>query len=306
MSKNTLVIMAAGLGSRYGGIKQLEPVGPSGEIIMDYSIYDAIDAGFNKVVFIIREDIEKEFKETIGNRISKLIDVDYVYQDINFIPEGFRVPEGRTKPWGTGHAVLSCINAITGPFAVINADDYYGKEAFIKVNQFLSHPKEYGRKYNFCMASFVLGNTLSDNGTVSRGVCHISEEHKLIDVTEMGGIKRDGLGAVALNDKGELVDIDINSPVSMNMWGFTPEFLLELEAAFYEFMKGLDSNKLKAEFFLPSVVADLIKKKKAEVTVLRTDDKWFGVTYKEDKESVIRSFAQLIEEGKYPRRLFEV
>ncbi|BCN29642.1 sugar phosphate nucleotidyltransferase [Anaeromicropila herbilytica] len=315
MSKNTLVIMAAGLGSRYGGMKQLEAVGPSGEIIMDYSIYDAIKAGFKKVVFIIREDIEKEFKEVIGNRISKLIEVDYVIQDVNNIPEGLRVPEGRIKPWGTGHAVLSCINKVKEPFAVINADDFYGREAFVRVNEFLTQnennriqledgsSRQANSKYQFCMAGFVLGNTLSENGTVSRGVCKISEDNKLVDVIETTGIMKKGNQGIAILENGE-EEIDLNSSVSMNMWGFTPEILLELEAYFYEFLKNLKENESKAEYYLPEVVANLIKTSKAEVTVLKTNDKWFGITYKEDRDYVMKSFKKLVREGIYPEKLF--
>lgn len=304
MGKNTLVIMAAGLGSRYGGVKQLEPVGPNGEIIMDYSIYDAIEAGFEKVVFIIRRDIEKDFKEVIGDRIKKMVEVEYVYQEVNFLPEGYQRLMNRTKPWGTGHAVLSCIDTVTDPFAVINADDYYGKEAFKKVYDFLEDNKKESYKYNFCMASFVLGNTLSENGSVSRGVCRINEENKLIDVIETVGIIKDGDKVVCENQEGHLTDIDINSSVSMNMWGFTPEFLLELEAHFYEFLKSIKTNGEKEEFYLPAVVASLIKSGRADVSVLKTNDKWFGVTYKEDRESVIKNFRKLIDEGVYPNKLF--
>ena len=247
MEKTTLVIMAAGLGSRFGGIKQLEPVGPSGEIIMDYSIYDAIEAGFEKVVFIIRKDIEKDFKEVIGNRISERIDTEYVIQDITTLPEGFSVPEGREKPWGTGHAVLCCKGVVDGPFVVINADDYYGKEAFVKVNTYLKNPEAIKEKYNFCMAAFRLGNTLSENGTVTRGVCSVDENQVLMDVNETFDIRKDGDMASAMRD-GEELRISLEQPVSMNMWGFTAEFIDELDARFADFLAGIEGNELKAEY----------------------------------------------------------
>lgn len=304
MKKTTLVIMAAGLGSRFGGIKQLEPVGPSGEIIMDYSIYDAIEAGFEKVVFIIRKDIEEDFKEIIGNRISKRIETEYVIQDITALPEGFAVPEGREKPWGTGHAVLCCKDVVDGPFAVINADDYYGKEAFVKVNAYLKNPEAIKEKYNFCMAAFCLGNTLSKNGTVTRGVCSVDENQVLIDVNETFDIKRDGDMAIAMRDGKEL-RISLEQPVSMNMWGFTTEFINELDTRFAEFLTGLGSDKMKAEYLLPSIVDDLIREGSARVKVLNTKDKWFGVTYQNDKELVRKSLERLVAEGVYPEKLFE-
>lgn len=304
MKKTTLVIMAAGLGSRFGGIKQLEPVGPSGEIIMDYSIYDAIEAGFEKVVFIIRKDIEEDFKKVIGNRISERIETEYVIQDIAGLPEGFSLPEGREKPWGTGHAVLCCKGVVDGPFAVINADDYYGKEAFVKVNAYLKKPELINEKYNFCMAAFRLGNTLSENGTVTRGVCSVDENRVLLDVNETFDIRKDGDMAVAMRDGKEL-RISLEQPVSMNMWGFTAEFIEELDARFAEFLAGIEGNALKAEYLLPSIVDDLIKEGSARVKVLDTKDKWFGVTYQNDKELVRRSLERLVAEGVYPRKLFE-
>jgi len=303
MKKTALVIMAAGLGSRFGGIKQLEPVGPSGEIIMDYSIYDAMEAGFNKVVFIIRKDIEKDFREVIGNRIESKIETEYVFQELDNLPEGFTKPEGRTKPWGTGQAVLSCIHALKEPFAVINADDYYGKDAFVKIHDYLVNSISNTGKYDMCMAGFVLGNTLSENGTVTRGVCKVNEGI-LVDIVETSGIKREGDKAVAVDKAGNPIEIDINSPVSMNMWGFTPDFLKELEVGFIDFLKNIQGNELKAEYLLPEVVGKLIKEGKAEVHVLKTTDKWFGVTYKEDKEMVVESFKTLVEKGVYPTKLY--
>jgi len=304
MSNNILVIMAAGMGSRFGGIKQLEPVGPSGEIIMDYSIYDAIKAGFKKVVFIIRKDLEKDFREVIGDRLSKHIEVEYVFQELDNLPDGHILPAGRTKPWGTGQAILSCLGKIDAPFLVINADDYYGQEGFRIINEFLSNPNKSDKKYHFCMAGFLLGNTLSENGTVTRGVCSVDENRTLLKVTETHEIKPAGDKAVAFEDGKEL-ELELNCPVSMNMWGFTPDFLDELEHRFSEFLSNVKEGDLKAEFLLPTIVDDLIKEGKAEVTVLNTDDKWFGVTYKEDKQVVVDSFKKLVDAGVYPEKLFD-
>lgn len=302
--KTALVIMAAGLGSRYGGIKQLEPVGPGGEIIMDYSIYDAIEAGFNKVVFIIRKDLEQDFKEVIGNRIEKKIEVEYVFQNIDALPEGYTKPEGRTKPWGTGQAVLSCLGVLKEPFAVINADDYYGKQAFVTIHDYLMNVNKDAGVYDICMAGFILGNTLSENGTVTRGVCKVDDNGMLVDITETSGIMREGLNAAAEDTFGNTIEIDINNVVSMNLWGFTPDFLVELEKGFTKFLDGIKGNELKAEYLLPEVVGKLVKEEKAKVHVLKTSDIWFGVTYKEDKEKVVESFQTLVDKGVYPAKLF--
>ncbi len=297
----TLVIMAAGMGSRFGGIKQLEPVGPSGEIIMDYSVYAAKKAGFTKVVFIIRRDIEEAFKEAIGNRMAKEIEVEYVFQDMEALPEGYEVPTGRTKPWGTGQAILSIKGTVNEPFAVINADDYYGEEGFKKICDFLKNAKSTADKYNICMVGFELGNTLSDNGAVTRGVCEVNEENKLVDICETSGIEKvDGVIKSDIEGQG----LQDTTPVSMNMWGFTPEFLNELEGRFASFLDQIEGNELKAEYLLPTIVGDLIEEGKADVTVLSSSDKWFGVTYKEDKQVVVDSFAKLVEEGVYPKKLF--
>ena len=297
----TLVIMAAGMGSRFGGIKQLEPVGPSGEIIMDYSVYAAKKAGFTKVVFIIRRDIEEAFKEAIGNRMAKEIEVEYVFQDMEALPEGYEVPAGRTKPWGTGQAILSIKGTVNEPFAVINADDYYGEEGFKKICDFLKNAKSTADKYNICMVGFELGNTLSDNGAVTRGVCEVNEENKLVDICETSGIEKvDGVIKSDIEGQG----LQDTTPVSMNMWGFTPEFLNELEGRFASFLDQIEGNELKAEYLLPTIVGDLIEEGKADVTVLSSSDKWFGVTYKEDKQVVVDSFAKLVEEGVYPKKLF--
>lgn len=304
MKKLTLVIMAAGLGSRYGGIKQLEPVGPSGEIIMDYSIFDGIKAGFSKVVFIIRKDIEEDFKAVVGDRISKVIETEYVYQDIHNLPEGFQAPEGREKPWGTGHAVLSCKGVVDGPFVVINADDYYGKEAFVKVHDYLQNPDNIQKKYNFCMAGFRLGNTLSEHGTVTRGVCKVDDKQVLLDVNETFDIRKEGDVAKATRDGKEL-SLSLDQPVSMNMWGFTENFIDELDARFSKFLSGIGENPLKAEYLLPSIVDELIKEGSARVKVLDTKDKWIGVTYQEDKYFVRDAIQKLVAQGVYPECLFE-
>lgn len=306
MRETVLVIMAAGIGSRFGGgIKQLEPVGPNGEIIMDYSIHDALEAGFNKVIFIIRKDLEKDFREVIGNRMEKQVKCEYAFQEIDDLPEGFEVPKGRTKPWGTGQAVLSCKGILKDPFVVINADDYYGKEAFVKVHDYLVNLEENQQKLPMCMAGFILGNTLSDNGAVTRGVAKIDENYILLDVDETSGIERKGNKVIAVDDEGNQKEINPESYASMNMWGLTPKFLEILEDGFVRFLSHLGDKALKKEFLLPIIIDQLIKEGKAEVKVLETRDKWFGVTYKEDKESVVNSFKKLIEDGVYGKRLYE-
>ena len=305
MKKTTLVIMAAGMGSRFGkGIKQLAPVGPSGEIIMDYSIHDALEAGFDKIVFIIRKDIEADFREVIGNRIEKIADVAYAYQELDKLPEGFEKPADRTKPFGTGHAVLCTKGLIDGPFAVINADDYYGKEAFVKVHDFLVEEHDASEKLQFCMAGFILGNTLSDNGSVTRGVCQVSEEGYLVKVVETGGLIKTEDGAGIQKKDGSVEPIDAGVHVSMNMWGFSVEMIDILEENFVEFLKSIPEGDIKKEYLLPTIVDDQIQSGKANVTVLETKDKWFGVTYKEDKQIVIDSFRALVEAGVYKEKLF--
>ena len=305
MKKTTLVIMAAGLGSRFGeGLKQLAKVGPSGEIIMDYSIHDALEAGFNKIVFIIRKDIEADFKEVIGNRIEKIADVAYAYQELDKLPEGFSKPADRTKPFGTGHAVLCTKGIVDGPFAVINADDYYGKEAFVKVHDFLVADHEGAEKLQFCMAGFILGNTLSDNGSVTRGVCQVNEAGHLTKVVETGGLIKTADGAGVQKEDGSVEPIDAGVHVSMNMWGFSEDMIDILEANFVEFLQSIPEGDIKKEYLLPSIVDDQIQAGKADVTVLETRDKWFGVTYKEDKQIVIDSFKALVEAGVYKEKLF--
>ena len=305
MKSTTLVIMAAGMGSRFGGgIKQLEPMGPNGEIIMDYSIYDAIDAGFNKVVFVTRRDLFDTFKEVIGDRISKVIPVEYAFQELDELPEGFSKPAERTKPWGTGQAILACKDIVKEPFLVINADDYYGKQAFKLIHDYLveEHPSD--KEFEFCMAGFILGNTLSENGAVTRGVCVMDDCGHLIGVNETGGLVKTATGAAVEDADGKLTAINPESYVSMNMWGFTPDFFSELETGFTEFLSGIKEGDIKSEYLLPSVVDSLIKAGRANVSILETRDKWFGVTYKEDKPLVVQSVNKLISEGKYPAKLY--
>lgn len=300
----TLVVMAAGIGSRFGGgIKQLEPVGPNGEIIMDYSVFDALEAGFNKVVFIIRKDIEKDFKEIIGNKIEKICKVKYAFQEIDNLPEGFVKPDGRTKPWGTGQAVLACKGIVNEPFVVINADDYYGKEAFKNVYDYLCG-KEDKNDSNFCMAGFILKNTLSDNGGVTRGICELSEKNDLINVVETHNILKDENKAYVLGENNEKLYLDENAHVSMNMWGLTPKFIEYLDSGFKEFLKNnIDSPK--SEYLVPIIIDELLKEKKATVKLLPTNDKWFGVTYKEDKQTVCDAINELIKNGVYKEKLYE-
>lgn len=300
----TLVVMAAGIGSRYGGgIKQLEPVGPNGEIIMDYSIYDAVKAGFNKIVFIIRKDLEKDFREIIGNRIEKICKVEYAFQELDDLPEGYEKPKDRTKPWGTGQAVLACKGIVNEPFVVINADDYYGKDAFLSVYKFLSEKAD-KNDFDFCMAGFVLKNTLSENGSVTRGICKVSDDGMLMEVNETKNIVKCGNGAGIKTDS-EVIPLDENSYVSMNMWGLTPKFIDFLEEDFKSFLADKSKDELKAEYLVPVIIDYLLKNKKATVKMLPTNDNWFGVTYKEDKQTVVNSFKKLIEDGVYKEKLYD-
>ena len=305
MKKTALVIMAAGIGSRFGkGIKQLTPVGPNGEIIMDYSVHDALEAGFNKVVFIIRKDLEEEFRRVIGERIEKIAEVAYAFQELDNLPEGFAKPEGRTKPWGTGQAVLSAKAVLDEPFVVINADDYYGKEAFVKIHDYLvSEEHASDEKLHICMAGFRLGNTLSENGGVTRGICHV-ENGELTGVDETHDIFKTESGAQVRSEDGETRDLDPSVLVSMNMWGLTPAFMEILENGFTEFLKGVKEGDLKKEYLLPELIDRLIKNGRAGVDVLETSDTWFGVTYQEDRESVEQAFVRLTEQGVYPEKLY--
>ena len=301
----TLIIMAAGIGSRYGaGIKQLAKMGPNGEIIMDYSIRDAKEAGFNKVVFIIRKDIFEEFEEIIGSRIKDQIDVEYVFQELDDLPEGFEVPEGRTKPWGTGQAVLCCKDVVKEPFVIINADDYYGKEAFVKLHDFLVSGEDLGREFTMGMAGFILKNTLSDNGTVTRGVSVVDENGLLSQVHETTGIMMGEDGKIKCDLPNVQEWISPEDKVSMNMWAAYPEFLEFLAEDFKTFLSEVEEGDLKKEYLLPNIVDKLLKEGRVNVKVLETQDRWFGVTYQEDKEAVQKAFAELIKEGVYPANLW--
>ena len=308
MKKTSLVIMAAGIGSRFGGgIKQLEPVGPSGEIIMDYSIYDALKAGFDKVVFIIRKDLEQDFKEIIGKRIQKIVPVEYAYQELDDLPAGYTKPDGRTKPWGTGQALLCAKDVIHEPFAVINADDYYGKEGFLKIHEYLVNEMDPEAKpFDICMGGFILGNTLSENGGVTRGVCQVDENGILIGVTETYEIQRQEDRAEGHSEEGTPVVIPLNQNVSMNMWGLSPAFLEELERGFPEFLDSIKEGDVKTEYLLPKIIDNLVHSQKAQVRVLETKDRWFGVTYKEDKPAVAAAIKNLVSAGVYPERLFQI
>lgn len=305
MSKAALVIMAAGIGSRFGGgIKQLAPIGPNGEIIIDFSIYDAIETGFDKIVFVIRKDLEKDFKEVIGNRIEKYVEVAYVYQELDDIPEEYRGKfSGRAKPWGTGQAILCCKDAVDSPFLVINADDYYGKSAFREAYDYLTSIPDTD-KIQVCMVSFVLKNTLSDNGGVTRGLCTVDDNGMLAGITETHDIEKDGSRAVIRQGAKENV-LNPETPVSMNMWGLTPPFFHILETGFSRFLAETPAEDLKAEYLLPTIIGELLEAGKISVKVLRSEDQWFGVTYKEDREAVMSSVRNLVESGVYPSALYK-
>ncbi|MCI8496149.1 MAG: nucleotidyltransferase [Lachnospiraceae bacterium] len=301
MDKPVLVIMAAGMGSRYGGLKQIDPIDEQGHIIMDFSIYDAMEAGFEKVVFIIKKANEEAFKESIGNRMSEKIQVEYVYQELTKLPEGFTVPEGREKPFGTGHAILCCKDVLDGPFAVINADDYYGKHAYKTIYDYLVNHTD-DEKYRYAMIGYALKNTLTENGHVARGVCRTDSEGFLAGIDERTHIEKKGDKAEYTEDDGQTwTEVSMDSTVSMNLWGFSKSILTELENGFVEFLKNeLPGNPKKAEYFLPFAVDALLQEGKATVQVLTSQDKWYGVTYKEDKEMVVKAIAGLKEQGLYP------
>ena len=304
--KTTLIIMAAGIGSRYGkGIKQLAKIGPHDEILMDYSIYDALEAGFNKVVFIIRKDIEEEFREVIGNRIEKHVEVEYVYQELKDVPDGCTVPADRHKPWGTGQAILACKGIVNEPFAIINADDYYGKLAFKKLHDFLISADTSLSEFTMAMAGFILKNTLSDNGTVTRGICIENEDGYLTKVIETKGIIVDKNGNLVCDTRESRDIIDFDNRVSMNMWAGYPNFIDYLENGFKEFLLDDTDNPITKEYLLPIIVDQLIQSNRATVKVLQTTDCWFGVTYPEDKEIVVKAMQQLIEQGIYPENLWK-
>lgn len=305
MKKPVLVIMAAGMGSRYGGLKQIDPVDEQGHIIMDFSIFDAKRAGFEKVVFIIKKENEADFKEAVGNRMAEQMEVAYVYQDLHNIPEGFEVPEGRVKPWGTAHAVLSAIDEIDVPFAVINADDYYGRDAFQVIYDYLATHED-DDKYRYTMVGYKLENTVTDNGHVARGVCDTNEAGELVRITERTRIeKRNGGIAYSEDDGASWTELPGDTLVSMNMWGFTRSILDEIKAGFPAFLeKGLVSNPMKCEYFLPAVVSTLLEEGRATVAVLASADKWYGVTYKEDKPVVVQAIKKMKAEGRYPEKLW--
>ncbi len=298
----TLVILAAGMGSRYGGLKQIDPIGRNGEFILDYSIYDALKAGFDHVVFIIKEENLDIFRETIGKRIENHVKVDYVFQDINDLPDGIKVPEGRVKPWGTGHAVLCAEVAVKDDFAVINADDFYGRDSFVKLADFMRSADKSNEKHQFCMSGFVLENTLTENGHVSRGVCETDASGYLTKVTERTKIQRNG-------EKSQYFENDVwndlpeGSTVSMNCWAFTPALFSELRRLFLRFF-DVNTDELKGEFFLPFAVQELIDDKICDVKVLKTASKWYGVTYQEDRKMVVDAIRNMISDGEYPEHLW--
>ena len=301
MTKPTLLVLAAGIGSRYGGLKQIDPVGPSSEIIIDYSIYDAIRAGFGKVVFVIRKDIEKTFRECIGSRFESKIKTEYVFQEIDKLPPGFKVPEGRVKPWGTGHAILMAKDSIKEPFAVINADDFYGRCGYELLARELSKPKTSAID-EYYMVGFKLANTLSEFGFVARGVCKTDLNRLLIEVVERTKIEKTVCGAKFTDENGNIMKLTGNEIASMNMWGFTPSLFAHLERHFIAFLESNIGN-LKAEFFIPTVVGNLVRTKEAQVKVLESKDQWFGVTYREDKPVVVENIRKLISSGAYPEKL---
>lgn len=306
MNKPVLVIMAAGMGSRYGGLKQIDPVDEDGHIIMDFSMYDAKRAGFEKAVFIIKEENEADFRAAIGDRVSEYMEVGYAYQRLGNLPEGYEIPEGRVKPWGTAHAVLSCIGQVDGPFAVINADDYYGVEAFQLIYEYLTAHQD-DEKYRYTMVGYLLGNTMTDNGYVSRGICVTNDRKELVSVTERTRIeKRDG-GIAFSEDGGETwTSLPVETVVSLNMWGFTKSILEEIRDGFPAFLdEGLKNNPMKCEYFLPAVVSRLVAEDKASVAVLKSHDKWYGITYKEDKPAVVSALRRMKEEGIYPQHLWK-
>lgn len=304
--KPALVIMAAGMGSRYGGLKQIDPVDREGNIIMDFSIYDAKKAGFGQVVFIIKKENEEAFRQAIGDRVSRHMDVSYVYQELTSLPQGWQPPKGRVKPFGTGHAILCCKDVVDGPFAVINADDHYGSQAFECLYRYLtSHVDD--DKYRYCMVGYILGNTLTENGHVARGVCRTDADGYLLDIEEKTHIEKREAGAAYTEDGGHTWnEISPDSIVSMNMWGFSQSIFRELEERFPLFLeKGFREDPLKCEFFLPTVVGELLDEAKATVEVLKSPDQWHGVTYKEDRAAVVEAIQKMKEEGRYPQSLWE-
>lgn len=303
--KPSLVIMAAGMGSRFGGLKQITPVGPSGEMIIDYSIYDALRAGFGEVVFIIKQEIDATFREHIGNRIAQRVPVRYVYQELDNLPGGYTVPSGRTKPWGTGHAVLSCRGTVDGPFAVINADDYYGRECFALLSEFLTAPQA-GGKLHIAMAGYVLENTLTENGYVSRGICSVDAQGYLTELVERTHIEiRDDASMFTEDGGATWTALPAGCTVSMNCWGFPAGALDRFEDKFRLFLDDPAINPVKSEFYLPFAVDRMVAAGEADVRVLRTGDRWYGMTYSEDRDQVIAAIGALVEQGVYPQNLWK-
>ena len=300
MDKPVLVVLAAGMGSRYGGMKQLDPVGPSGQLIIDYSIFDARRAGFEKVIFIIRQEFEADFRKAIGDRLSRLMEVEYAYQSLDDLPAPYTAPEGRTKPFGTGQAVLSARNLIHGPFAVINSDDYYGPEAFRVMYEYLSTHAD-TQQYQYCMVGYQVKNTVTENGSVSRGVCVVGSDGMLESVTERTKIVQDKDGVIRYADGDSWVDLPGDTLVSMGIWGLTASFMQEAQDRFSGFLaESLPKDPMKCEYFLPTIISDLIGEGKAQVRMLHSTDKWYGVTYREDQPGVMAALARLTEEGLYP------
>lgn len=297
----TLVVLAAGMGSRYGGLKQIDPMGPSGETILDYSVFDALRAGFSKVVFIIRPDFEADFRNNVSSKFEHLVDVEYAFQTLDKLPSGWSVPAGREKPWGTTHAILCAADVVKENFAVINADDFYGQESYAVLNEELSGVDSLAN--TFSMVGFTLRNTLSDHGSVARGVCTTSENGLLTHIDEMTNLSREGSGALYTREDGSVLNLTGDEPVSMNMWGFTPRLFDHLDRVFQEFLRT-SGTELKSECFIPLTVGQLITEKHVTCKVLRSNSTWFGVTYKEDKEIVQGSIAALVEKGKYPQSLW--
>jgi len=306
MNKPTLVIMAAGMGSRFGGLKQIEPISKAGEIILDFSLYDALMAGFSKVIFIIKKENEEAFRALIDEKAGKHMEIAYAFQELDDLPEGYSVPEGRVKPWGTSHAVLAARKLVDGPIAVINADDYYGPGAFQTIYNFLEKAEDTD-KYQYCMVGYQVENTLTENGHVSRGVCETSEDGYLTKVTERTQIQWHDDKIAYTEDGGDTwTELERGTMVSMNFWGFTPSMMKEMEARFPAFLdKAIEENPLKGEYFLPGVVDTLIQEGKASVKVLRSADRWYGVTYKEDKQSVVDALQAMKDKGEYPDVLWK-
>ena len=300
----TLLVMAAGIGSRYGGLKQIDPVGPNGEIVIDYSVFDALRSGFDKVVFVIRRDIEDAFRDRVGRTVEQRVETAYVFQELDRLPRGFALPEGRTKPWGTGHAILCARDSVGTPFAAINADDFYGRAAFEALAGHLRNARDAGGIHDFAMVGYVLENTLSDHGHVARGVCAVGEDRCLSDVCEREMVRRFPDGVKYAGAAGDWIGIPARSVVSMNVWGFTTGIFDELEDRFPAFLRASAANPLKAEFLIPEVVGSLVREGKARVRVLPTAERWFGVTYPEDRPRVQAAIREIVARGVYPESLW--